>query len=68
MLILTYLVYEGDQSYYLETLLEQCKFLVKNKETKILITENLFISEDETEDESKYKLENETFCVAFFLL
>lgn len=41
---------------------------MKNKETKIIITENLFISEDETEDESKYKLENETFCVVFFLL
>ena len=68
MLIITYLVYESDPSYCPETLLEQCKYLVKNKETKILITENLFISEDETEDESKYKLENESFCVAFFLL
>lgn len=56
-LILIDSVYSIDQSYCPKTLLEDCKHLVKGKETKRSITANLTIFEDESKDEREYEYE-----------
>ena len=55
-LILIDSLYSIDQSYYPKTLLEDCKHLIKGKETKRSITENFTIFEDESKGEREYEL------------
>ena len=57
-LILIDSVYSIDQSYYPKTLLEDCKHIVKGKETKRSITVNFTIFEDESKDEREYEYES----------
>ena len=52
MLILVDSVYKSEKSYYPQGLLEECKYLVKDKEIKSFITKNSSLSKDENQDES----------------
>ena len=48
-------VYKIDKSYYPQTLLKECKYLVKDKEIKRLITKIFYFSEHESENGSEHE-------------
>lgn len=59
MLALIGSVYKSDKSFYPQVLLEQCKYIIKGKETKRFITKHV-TSEDESESENESEYQDES--------
>ena len=54
-------VIRGNKKYYLQKLLQECKYVIKKNKMKNLINDNLDLrSSDESDNESDKEFDNET--------